>query len=57
MAAKIDMKAKSENGVTKVLNQEQVVIPDLSVKDLLSAIPLVAILVYSFRVCFLILLE
>ncbi|KAH8108690.1 delta-12 fatty acid desaturase protein [Phellopilus nigrolimitatus] len=33
------MKIKSANGVTTVVDQEQVIIPDLSIKDLLSAIP------------------
>ncbi|KAI5120757.1 hypothetical protein M0805_004721 [Coniferiporia weirii] len=33
------METKSENGVTTVVNQKQVIIPDLTIKDLLSAIP------------------
>lgn len=35
------MKTKSSNGVTHVDAQNEVVIPDLSVKDLLNAIPYV----------------
>ncbi|KAL5524686.1 hypothetical protein ACEPAF_9831 [Sanghuangporus sanghuang] len=33
------MKTKHENGITTVVDQQSVIIPDLSVKDLLSAIP------------------
>lgn len=33
------MKTLSKDGVTTVVDQAQVVIPDLTVKDLLSAIP------------------
>lgn len=36
------MKTATKDGVTSVVAQNEVVIPDLTIKDLLSAIPLVA---------------
>lgn len=42
------MKTKHENGVTTVVDQQPVIIPDLSVKDLLSAIPSVQLVLPCF---------
>jgi hypothetical protein len=36
------MKTVTKDGVTTVVAQNEVIIPDLTIKDLLSAIPLVA---------------
>ena len=36
------MKTITKDGVTTVVAQNEVIIPDLTIKDLLSAIPLVA---------------
>jgi hypothetical protein len=38
------MKTVCKDGVTSVVEQNEVIIPDLTVKDLLSAIPLVPLL-------------
>jgi omega-6 fatty acid desaturase (delta-12 desaturase) len=37
------MKTVTKDGVTSVVAQNEVVIPDLTIKDLLSAIPSVAL--------------
>lgn len=42
------MKTKSEGGVTTVIKQEEFVVPDLSVKDLLSVIPSVFFLSFLY---------
>ena len=36
------MKTVTKDGVTTVVAQNEVIIPDLTIKDLLSAVPLVA---------------
>jgi hypothetical protein len=45
------MKTFTKDGVTVVAAQNEVIIPDLSVKDLLSAIPLVAFLFLQSPLC------
>jgi omega-6 fatty acid desaturase (delta-12 desaturase) len=45
------MKTVTKDGVTSVVAQNEVIIPDLTIKDLLSAIPSVALLSFHSALC------
>jgi omega-6 fatty acid desaturase (delta-12 desaturase) len=45
------MKTVTKDGVTNVVMQNEVIIPDLTIKDLLSAIPSVALPFHHFALC------
>jgi omega-6 fatty acid desaturase (delta-12 desaturase) len=45
------MKTATKDGVTSVVAQNEVVIPDLTIKDLLSAIPSVALTSLHVALC------
>ena len=45
------MKTVTKDGVTSVVAQNEVIIPDLTIKDLLSAIPSVALLSLHVALC------